>query len=187
MSIAMRAVRKVNVRNWDADGAERFRVQVDLDGKPVAGIDPERITSIEEHVMDWRDASHIHAWFEENVLDDKEGKSEHEVSWGQLLSLLTTCEKVLNASQLVEEKKIANVLSPYYSWAAGALRKPRRVIKNESVASKLLPVRGDERNAPGEYDEAYLKSVEATYDWLVRMFTDRHEGVDSEIYYSFAS
>jgi hypothetical protein len=136
--------------------------------------------------MDWRDASHIHGWFADNVVDD-EGKHEHEVSWGQLLSLLSRCEKVLEASHLIEEKKVSTILSPYYPWRAEALRKPRKVIRNESVASKLLPVRGSERHSAGEYDEAYLQSVESTYDWLVRMFTDRHQGVESDIYYSFSS
>lgn len=73
MGLDMYASRKHYVKNWDFEQhVERYAVNATLGGKPIPNLDPERITYIEEEIMVWRKANHIHAWFVDHVQDGRD-------------------------------------------------------------------------------------------------------------------
>lgn len=180
----MWAVRKVDVKNRDHQRPDdRYIVQIARGGKPVSGIQSERISGVEEDLMHWQNAGHIHGWFVDNVQQGKNDRGHYFVQTYQLRNLLEVCEKVLDGSQLV--RKSAFRASDY-----GQIRRrmetqgaPPKVIRNVSVAHKLLPTRAWDYTGAGEYDEAYLKAVEATRDWAERMLMDEASGVPGQIFY----
>ena len=184
----MWAVRTVDTKNReDQCSGTRYAVELTRGGKPVPGIESDRISGIEERVMEWDSATHIHGWFVDNVQNGKDDFRKHTVSIQDLRQLLETCEKVLNGSQLVLEK-------PYKAddWYLDHERmhaegKPSRVIKNLSVAYRLLPTKGGYKDTSARYDEAYLKDVEATRDWAERMLRDIERGLSCTIHYHSSS
>lgn len=183
----MRAVRRVNVtQNERQDDVDRYSVQVVRGGKPV-DLKTARVTAtVEEEVMTWMNATHIHTWIVKNVMNGKEQAEPHNISEYLLGTLLSTCEKVLNASQLVIEptfkpdawNAIRERMKPL---GASPLR-----IRNISTAYRLLPVGCNGTDRECRYDEDYLKVVRATRDWAERMLIDKKSGVEGNIYYSFS-
>lgn len=182
----MCAVRRVDVRQREYQReSDRYSVQVTLGGKPVANIKPERITSVQEEVMTWQNADHIHGWFVSNVQYGKDDGREYCVSKWELRKLLAVCEKVLNGSHLVREPEFKEDDYDGIRQRMNASGKPSKVIKNVSVAQKLLPYRDGYRDGYQRvYGEAYLKDVEATRDWAERMLIDSESDVPGAIYYS---
>ena len=68
MGLDMYAARRVYVKQWDHQSPdERYAVQIACGGRPVPGIQAGRISVIEEEVMEWRKANHIHGWFVANI------------------------------------------------------------------------------------------------------------------------
>lgn len=183
----MRAVRKVDVtyRDYHSE-ASRYSVQVARGGEPVPGIQPQRITDIQEEVMLWRDADHIHGWFVDNVQNGKDDGQEHFVHETQLRKLLAVCEQVLNNSHLVRKNVFKEADDYEINRRMDAKGEPPRGIKNVSVAYKLLPHRKGSwwASSQGEYGEAYLKDVEATRDWAECMLMDSKRGAPGKIFYS---
>jgi hypothetical protein len=180
----MYAVRRTKVNQCDDVLKEHeSAVHVTRGGRPIIGLEPERIKTInvEEQVMEWRDAGHIHAWFVKNVQNGKAYAESYLVTRDKLIELLTVCEKVLAASHLVPARMFASSLSKWESPDPEAMRENAKVINNVNVAHKLLPVTGMRSDA--DYDEAYLKVVEETRSWILRMFADRPDRL-SEVYYS---
>ena len=183
-------MRRVDVRPQDycRDENDRYSVQIARGGKPLVGIKPERISSIEvnERLMTWNGANHIHGWFVDNVQNGKDDGREYRVSTEKLCELLEACENVLAGSHLVKktlfEAKSYDPLSQLTGTSVGA----PKVIKNVAAAHKWIPIRAVgsswNRNIE-EYGEAYLKDVEATRDWLELVLLDRKNGVPGEIYY----
>ena len=103
MGLDMYAVRRNYVSTWENQPPEeRYEVQVARGGEPVREILPERISAIEEEVMYWRKANHIHQWFVDNVQDGNDDCGRYCVSPEQLQALLETCEQVIEASKLVD-------------------------------------------------------------------------------------
>jgi hypothetical protein len=99
----MEAVRRVSVRNWAFEKPEEhYSVRVERGGKPVPGLKSGRIESIEESVMTWRKANHIHAWFVDNVQNGQDNCGTYRVEWEQLQELLRACEDVIKGSELVD-------------------------------------------------------------------------------------
>lgn len=185
MALDMYAVRKLDVkhRGYQSED-ERYKVQIERGGKPVSDIQSDRISSVEEDVMKWSNANHIHGWFVDNVMDGTDSRGERYVSSSKMEKLLEDCEKVLNSSQLVREP-----VFKASEWNAIKRRMKAdgtspRLIKNISVARKLLPLRKFDWANFQEYDEQYLKDVEATRDWAERMLIDNARGVRGDIYYS---
>ena len=180
-----RAIRKIDVKNREYYSPDnRYTVQIALGGKPVCGIQPVRVYSVEEEVMSWNGANHIHGWFVDNVQHGKDNGELYHVSNQELRLLLEVCEKVLIGSQLVGEP--AFQASDYSSVRQRAeLRGTRpKTIRNVAVAHKLLPTRAWDHSGAGEYNEAYLKDVEATRDWAERMLIDVENGAPGRIYYT---
>ena len=92
----MYAVRRVYVKQWDHQSAEeRYTVQLARGGKPVPGIQPERISEIDEEVMYWRKANQIHAWFVDKVQSGLDNCGRYHVEWEQLRELLFVVLRVI--------------------------------------------------------------------------------------------
>lgn len=181
----MYASRRLYVKQWEHQRPEeRYEVLIEYGGKPITGIQQERISHIEEEVMYWRKANHIHGWFVDNVQQGQDDCKQHYVDWDQLSQLLEICEKVIKASKLVEGK-VWNGRRFDKDHPNGIdIWQPGKVAEDPSVAEELLPTRNGFFFGSSEYDEHYLNHVIKTRDWSKCMLTDYKSGVPGEIYYS---
>jgi hypothetical protein len=184
MGLDMSAVRRVSTMVWDLTNDKQDLVEIEPDGTRVFGVASDRILEIEESVMDWRKANHIHAWFVKNVQDGTDDCKSYHVSWTKLRELLAVCRRVLKASVLVDGEAYAGTV--YDSDHPNGLvkREAGRVIKDDTVARELLPRAEGFFFGNQEYDEDYLEDVKATHDWIVRMLADYKNGEPGQIYYS---
>ena len=170
----MSAGRRLYVKQWDHQPAkERYSVQIKYGGKRVQGVQPKRISQVEEEVMRWRKANHIHAWFVDNVQNGTD----------ELRELLSSYKKVIEASKLVDGTIDAGTVYNQEHPDGLAQRTPGKVIKDSTVAERLLPTRGGFFFGCTEYDEDYLDEVVRTRDWIVSMLDDLKNGVPGEICY----
>jgi hypothetical protein len=185
MGLDMYAARRLSVRNWDDEPAEkRYSVTAEFGGNPVPGFEPGQITAIEEDVMQWRKANHIHDWFVDNVQDGNDDCGRYHVYWEKLAELFFACQKVIEASELVDGMVFMGTVYDKDHPEGTAKREAGRVIKDDAVARDLLPTTEGFFFGSEEYDEWYLQDVIDTRDWLKRMFDERDAGVPGEIYYS---
>lgn len=185
MGLDMYAARRLYVKQWDYQSEdERYTVQIAHGGKPVSGIQSDRISAVEEEVMYWRKANHIHGWFVDNVQKGEDNCGTYHVSWDDLAKLLDVCKKVIEASKLVDGMVFAGEQWSPEKPEPVTLREPGKVIEDPTVAKKLLPTRKGFFFGSYEYDEHYLDDVIATRDWAESMLADNRAGVPGEIYYS---
>lgn len=181
----MYAVRKFYVRNYDSmPMQDRYSVKVAQGGKPLSGLKPERVFNVDEEVMTWRKANHIHAWFVQNVQDDQDDCKTYYVDDDKLLELLSVCKKVIEASELVDGSITTGTVYNIEHQTTEVQRAPGKVIKDATVAKELLPTRRGFFFGNQEYDEGYLADVVATRDWIERMLKDLRDGCRAGIYYS---
>jgi hypothetical protein len=146
--------------------------EVTRGGQPLAPIDCKRISVIEEKVMYWHKANHIHAWFVDNVQSGNDDCGTYVVSKDKLRELLSTCQQVLEASKLVDGTVYSGT-----EWSSGnsepvERREPGRVIEDPTVAKQLLPTQSGFFFGNVEFDEDYLKDVKVTRDWAARMLSE---------------
>ncbi len=184
----MYAHRRVYVKQWEHQKPEeRYTVLVDRGGKPVAGIQPERIAWVDEEVNYWCKANHIHRWFVDNVMggDDPNDGHCYRIHEYQLRKLLDICSRVIDASKLVNGstwRRAASVeehLKGLMHCTAG------RVIEDATVAKELLPTSSGVFFGSYEYDEWYLNEVVETREWAAQMIADMGVGgLCDELYYS---
>lgn len=185
MGLDMYAARRLYVKQWEHQSPdERYPVQIVHGDKPVSGIQSDRISDGEEEVMYWRKANHIHGWFVDNVQGGKDDCESYHVNWNRLRELYSVCTKVIEASKLVPGMVYAGTVYDKDHPKGATQRVPGTVIEDATVAMKLLPRRAGFFFGSMEYDEDYLKDVEETRDWTLRMLEDRNNGVPGEIYYS---
>lgn len=184
MGLDMYASRRIYVKNWDHQtDEERYLVRVTQDGKPVPGIQSDRITYVEEELMYWRKANHIHAWFVDNVQDEEDDCRDYQVTPEKLRELLNACNSVIEASELVDGTIINGTEYSKENPNGKALTEPGKVIKDSTVAEVMLPTRSGFFFGSEEYDECYLEDVVATRDWLMRTLADGADGVPGDIFY----
>lgn len=159
-------------------------VSVTKAGQPVESIDSERIINVEEEVMTWTDAGHIHEWFERNI-EGVRGSWRTPVflPWHKLDKLLADCEKVLFASHLVPAVSFVRDFHWYSADAKEAAGNPRMVVKNVNVAHNVMPLPRD-HGLPDEYDESYIKAIEDTRSWAAKMKLGPHGAEEGQLYYS---
>lgn len=181
----MYAYRRHYVKQYEYQKPEeRYSVAVTRDGKPVEAIRPDRVASIDEEVMYWRKAYHIHQWFVENVQDGVDNCAEYCVDRHQLEALKALCEQVLEHSKLVDGQ-VNNGRTWSEEHPEGEIQWiPGKVIEDATVAMKLLPTVTGFFFGGTEYDEWYLNNVRATRDWLDRELSE--PGAESFVgtYYS---
>ena len=184
MGLDMYARRKLYVKQWSHQKPEeRYTVHVERGGKPIVGFQADRVSSVDEEVMYWRKANHIHAWFVDNVQDGKDDCREYEVDWDKLRELHGVCFDVMSASKLVK-----GMVHHYETWdkktdAMVVHRRPGQVIKNPSVAKELLPTKKGFFFGTDEYDEDYLCEIERTLAWTMSMLSEYKSGFPARIYY----
>lgn len=181
----MYASRRLHVKQWQHQRPEeRYKVQIEYGGKPVKSIRADGISNVEEEVMCWRKANHIHAWFVDNVQDGHDDCKSYHVDWDQLSRLLDICDEVTKASKLVKGE-VWNGRRYDKDHPEGIdLWQPGRVVDDPRVAKKLLPTRDGFFFGSCQYDEEYLSDVIETRDWAKRMLADYRSGVPGDIYYS---
>lgn len=185
MGLDMYAHRRVYVKQWEHQKPEeRFTVRIERGGKPVAGIQSDRILAVEEDVMYWRKANHIHAWFVENVQSGNDDQRKYLVDWDVLRNLLMLCEKVIEASRLGDGMVYAGTEWSRENPVPTERRELGRVIEDPTVAMELLPTRSGFFFGSTEYDEGYLNDVVRTRDWAKSMIEDHENGVPGDIEYS---
>jgi hypothetical protein len=181
----MYAARRIYTQNWDHQPVEeRYSVQLSRGGKPVKGIASEEISYVEQVVMYWRKANHIHGWFVDNVQNGDDNCQTYDVSQGDLIKLFDVCEKILEASVLVDGEIVASTTYDKDHPEGIDKREPGKVIQDATVAENLLPTREGFFFGSTEYDEDYLEDVKSTRDWIVRMVGEHEEGVPGTITYS---
>lgn len=183
MGLDMYAHRRYYVKKWEHQKPEeQYEVSVTRGGKPVPHIKSDALSTIEEEVMYWRKANHIHAWFVENVQGGEDNCGQYYVDEEELKHLHEACSKVLENSKSVdgqvncgekfEEGKLETI------WRAG------KVIEDPTTAKQLLPTKEGFFFGHYEYDEDYLHDVKETLAWTTRMLEDRKNGNPGRIYYS---
>ena len=177
MGLDMYAVRRNYVSTWENQPPEeRYEVQVARGGEPVREILPERISAIEEEVMYWRKANHIHQWFVDNVQDGNDDCGRYCVSPEQLQALLETCEQVIEASKLVDGEVSAGTVYDQDNPKGKELIQPGKVIEDPTTAQRLLPRTDGFFFGNQQYDEDYLEDVESTRSWLVQTLAELQIG-----------
>lgn len=96
MGLDMYLTKKTYVKNWSyMDKEERHSISVKLGGKARKDIKPSRISSIEESIITWRKANHIHKWFVDNVQNGEDDCKEYYVSRDSLIELADLCQDVI--------------------------------------------------------------------------------------------
>lgn len=181
----MYAARRLYVKQWSHQSrSERYTVQIARGGRPVPGIKSDRISRIDEDVMYWRKANHIHAWFVDNVQSGVDDQRECYVSDDKLRELHSVCRKVIEASKLVDGMVYDGTVYDKDHPDGIVRRTPGKVIEDTTVAEQLLPTREGFFFGDTEYDEEYLNEVIRTRDWAAEMLADRENGVPGDIVYS---
>lgn len=162
---------------------ERYQVSVTRGGKSVNAVDPAAVASVEEEVMYWRKANHIHKWFVDNVQEEKDDCEKYYVSEEKLRELLAACERVIASSQLISGEIDGGTLYDKDNQNGSRLSVPGMVIEDNIVASEILPTCNGFFFGSDEYDEHYFQDVIDTRDWLNRMLGELGGLPDSVIYY----
>ena len=115
----------------------------------------------------WRKANQIHRWFVENVQDGIDECQESDVSLGQLIELRDACKKVLGGSKVVTGI-VANgqTCSPETGGVFQDNLEVGGVIKDFTLAEKLLPTQGGFFFGGTDYDKWYLEELKDTVEKL---------------------
>lgn len=115
------------------------------------GSEGYRYKSLSEEVGYWRKDNHIHNWFVKNIQGGEDDCNYYEVTPEQLNELKATCQKVLEASELV---------STFAKFGSG----DEMVIDDSTVAEELLPRSDGFFFGNQDYNERYYKSLKYTID-----------------------
>lgn len=171
MGLDMYLNKKTYVKRWKhIPKNQQYKVLVRKGGKTDKTFDIEKISSIEEQVMYWRKANHIHSWFVQNVQGGVDDCREYQVSRESLQELLDTCKKVIASSKLVGGK-VHNGTSYTKDPVTGDMVKREnyedgKVIEDPTVASELLPTSSGFFFGNTDYNEWYLQDVIETAKFL---------------------
>lgn len=115
-------------------------------------LSSDGITLVED-VCYWRKANAIHNWFVNNVQDGEDDCTYHrEVTSDMLVDLLQTCVEVLVSCELVQGSD-------------------GRIVKDTSVAEKLLPSIDGFFFGDVDYDEWYVRSLTDTIENVARLLS----------------
>ena len=88
--------KKTYVKQWEhIPKEEQFEVTVKRNGKVFDQIKVDRISYVEEQMMYWRKANHIHNWFVQNCQNSVDDCRLTYVSAEDLKNLYDACKKVM--------------------------------------------------------------------------------------------
>ena len=134
MGLDMYLYKKTYVKNWEHNKERKNEVSVKLNGEPHPGVNPSKVTYIQEEVGYWRKANHIHQWFVDNVQKGVDECQEAWVDLEKIKELLQICIIIRDAENL------------------------------EETASELLPTQSGFFFGGTEYDEYYLQDINNTIE-----------------------
>lgn len=115
MGLDMYLSKRSYVKRWNHN-EKNHTVSVKFDGKKRPDIKPERVTYIEEEVMYWRKANHIHAWFVNNCADGVDNCQPVYVKVEQLEELRKLC---INVQEILDKAEKTKVVSVLVGWRNG--------------------------------------------------------------------
>lgn len=184
MGLDMYMEKRSYVKNWEheTNKAKKHKVEVKTGGVIRKDIDPSKISQVVEDVGYWRKANQIHKWFVKNVQDGKDDCKQYDVSKEHLETLLKLCDEVIANSKLVAGK-VANGYTfkdgkKKYNWEKG------RVIKDPSVAVKLLPCESGFFFGSTDYNEWYIDDLKHTKIVIESIFKNDPEFLANYYYQS---
>lgn len=155
------------------------RVEIYKDGKPIK-IDFNSIRFIEEYIVDWRKANHIHNWFVHNVQGGDDDCKDHRVSRDQLKELLDLCIRVKNESVLIEGEIHTGTI--YKDGKETRITEEGKVIANSQVPEQLLPTTEGFFFGNTDYDEYYMDAIDDTIE-VLKPLLEEPEDIDVSYYY----
>ena len=95
MGLDMYLTKKHYVKQWSFHTEEeKPEVIVTKGGKPMKGVNQSKISYVEEEVMYWRKANHIHQWFVKNIQNGEDKRQTSYVDGDDILKLLNTLKEV---------------------------------------------------------------------------------------------
>ena len=164
MGLDMYLHKKTYVKNWEYMSPEELHeVTVKKNGQELPNIKKERISSIEESVLYWRKANHIHQWFVDNVQDGEDNCREYHVDREQLRELVEACKTVKESLEKSPKKKVQVEVG----WQNGEkMYDDVDVFEDTSVAEELLPTQSGFFFGGTEYDQWYFGSLVNTIEQL---------------------
>ena len=183
MGLDMYLSKKTYVKNWNHTPKEgQYEVTVKKNGKLVKGINPERISYIEEEVAYWRKANQIHNWFVDNTAEGIDNCQSSYVSEENLRELFDNCIKVRD-SLIKSDTTTEQVKS---GWSNGEkIFDEVQVYTDTSLAQELLPSSSGFLFGSTLYGEYYLEVINNTIEILEEIFKDVNEEgyLNGEYYY----
>lgn len=112
----------------------------------------------------WRKANQIHKWFVDNVQDGQDECEDHVVTKEKAEELLNICNQVLNGSKLEKGLVQNGQLYKDGQWIPNF--EEGEIIKDVSIAEKLLPVSSGFFFGGTDYDQWYFEDVKLTREIL---------------------
>ena len=169
MGLDMYLSKKTYVKNWNhSSDDEKFTISIQKGGKKFKDIDISRITYIEEEVMYWRKANHIHEWFINN--------SEMSYVTGEsLLELLDLCRTVRD--MIGKSKKVTKVGN---NWDGQDVT--IETYECEEEVMELLPTSEGFFFGSYEIDDIYLRKVVETIECIEGLMNEEGE-IEGEFIY----
>lgn len=183
MGLEMYAYRRQYVKIDEEPERSKLEKLLEKLGKTITAIRPKRIAMIDNQVMFWLKANHIHQWFVNNVQKGYDDCGKYFVSWEKLKELKDACAEVLKSSQMVDGLVYGGTFYSNGQLEPEVRRIPGKVIQDASVAQSLLPTNGGVFFGNDDYDEHYLNEVQATKEWIESMLADKESGILGDIYY----
>ena len=120
-----------------------------------------------EEILYWRKANCIHNWFN-NHIPGVCNRCECIVTKENLINLLNDCKEVLNNSVIIEGTIITSI-----DW--DAIRgwheelEPGKIIKDTSIAEKILPTCNGFFFGSTDYDQYYIDHIKYTITKLEKI------------------
>ena len=156
---------------------EKDRAKLKITGLQSA-IDPQKVKYIIEEAGYWRKANAIHKWFVDNVQNGEDDCQEYYVSEEQMRELLGLVKQVLKASKLVKGKIKNGQTMTKDGWKDNL--EDGKIIKDPTVAQKLLPNTEGFFFGSQDYDQYYIQDLKDTEKILEEALKDKN----GEFYYS---
>lgn len=164
--------KKTYIGNHYKDPKDQIKIDVE-------GVTQGRVSEIVERVGQWRKANQIHQWFVEHVQEGKDNCGEYYVSPMKMQELLDAVNAVLAGSKLVNGKvKNGEKLTPGSPKWIPILEKGK-IVKDPSVAIKILPTTSGFFFGGTEYDQYYIQNLRETKQILENALKE-----NGEYYYS---
>lgn len=171
MGLDMTLSKKHYVKNWSHnDKKDQYSVIVKKGGKKFEDIDTKKISNIEEEVMYWRKANAIHKFFVDKAQGGTDDCRDAYIEEDVLEELLSHCEAILASTELVsgtinngygyKKNEVTGEMERYENTQEG------KVLKDSSVAHKLLPTTSGFFFGGTDYDEYYWQDIQETAEML---------------------